>query len=80
MSVALVLLLALPQSTPPLEIPTLDRADLAAWREHLRPNEVDLRYARIDWAPTFLEGVRRADADGKPLLLWLMNGHPLGCT
>ena len=26
------------------------------------------------------EGIVAADVAGKPLLLWTMNGHPLGCT
>ncbi len=60
--------------------PALLRADLDRWREHVRPSADELRYAQIDWAPSFVEGVRRAAADGRPLLLWLMNGHPLGCT
>ena len=29
---------------------------------------------------TFKDGILAADTAGKPLLLWTMNGHPLGCT
>ena len=58
----------------------LRRSDLAEWRAHLLPGEVDMRFARIPWEPTFLDGVRRASELERPLLLWLMNGHPLGCT
>ncbi|MDG1048704.1 MAG: hypothetical protein P8M11_07990 [Planctomycetota bacterium] len=63
-----------------LESPALRSSDLAAWRAHLLPGEVDMRFARIPWEPTFLDGVGRASEQGRPLLLWLMNGHPLGCT
>ncbi len=63
-----------------LEAPELRRSDLAEWRAHLLPGEVDTRFARIPWEPTFLDGVRRASEQERPLLLWLMNGHPLGCT
>ena len=78
----LLLLAALPQDAPArdLEPPALERVDLARWRAHLRPNERDLRFAALDWAPTFLDGLRRAAGEQRPLLLWAMNGHPLGCT
>lgn len=61
-------------------LPQLDAGELTAWRAHLRPSGDDLAYARIDWESTFLDGLQRAAAERKPLLLWLMNGHPLGCT
>ena len=79
---SLLLLAALPQvpQDAVVEAPTLERADLERWREHLRPSDSELRYAQIDWAPSFVEGVRRASEQQRPLLLWLMNGHPLGCT
>jgi len=82
MLISLILLAAAPQDVlaPPLEVPSVERSELARWRGHLRPNEEDLRYARIDWEPTFTEGLSRANDEQKPLLLWLMNGHPLGCT
>ncbi len=63
-----------------LESLELRRSDLAEWRAHLLPGEVDMRFARIPWEPTFLDGVRLASEQDRPLLLWLMNGHPLGCT
>ena len=50
------------------------------WRDHLRPQASELAFERIDWLPSFGAGLLRADAEAKPLLLWVMNGHPLGCT
>ena len=55
-------------------------ANLAAWRQHLEPSGRELRWESIPWLPTFGEGLLQADREGKPLLLWTMNGHPLGCT
>jgi len=55
-------------------------ADLAAWREHLEPSGRELRWESIPWLPTLGEGLVQADREGRPLLLWTMNGHPLGCT
>ena len=62
------------------DAPLLRRVDLEDWRAHLLPGAADLRFAQIAWEPTFLDGVRRASEEERPLLLWLMNGHPLGCT
>ena len=40
----------------------------------------DRRFDSLDWSTTFVDGLRRAEAEDQPLLLWAMNGHPLGCT
>ena len=50
------------------------------WRQHLSPTRDELRWQEIAWLPTFSEGVLQAHTQQKPLLLWAMNGHPLGCT
>ncbi len=54
--------------------------ELPQWRAHLRPASDELAFEEIDWMPDFAQGLRRSDAEQKPLLLWAMNGHPLGCT
>jgi len=50
------------------------------WVERLTPDEVTAAWRSIPWRPTLHEGAGDARKVGKPLLLWLMNGHPLGCT
>ena len=60
--------------------PALRLTDLEDWRAHLLPSAADLRFAQVAWAPTFMDGVQQASELQRPLLLWLMNGHPLGCT
>ena len=55
-------------------------ADLAAWRELILPTSEELAFERVAWLPSFHEGMERANIERKPLLLWVMNGHPLGCT
>lgn len=67
-----LILCALPQSP--------DAASLEAWRDHIAPRAVETRWQQIDWRPTLGDGLRDAAAEQRPLLLWLMNGHPLGCT
>ena len=71
---ALLISLALPAS------PDLAPDDVAAWREHLAVSEAEQRFDDLDWSTTFLDGVRRAAEEERPLLFWAMNGHPLGCT
>jgi len=58
----------------------IERASQGAWRDHILPGEGQLRWEEIGWIPTFAGGVRAAEARQRPLLLWVMNGHPLGCT
>jgi hypothetical protein len=52
----------------------------ADWKKHILPDTGELAWQQIPWATTFKDGIVAADAAGKPLLFWTMNGHPLGCT
>jgi hypothetical protein len=46
----------------------------------IKPKATEEQWAQIPWL-THLWGARqRAAAEGKPILLWEMDGHPLGCT
>jgi len=58
----------------------LDEASLPKWREHIAPKPIESRWEQIGWRPSLTEGLRDAATADRPLLLWLMNGHPLGCT
>jgi hypothetical protein len=58
----------------------LNDSNYAVWRDHILPTAGDLAWQEIPWLTTFTDGILAADAAGKPLLLWTMNGHPLGCT
>lgn len=55
-------------------------SDWQRWREFVVPNQTDLKWKQTPWLPTFGEGIVLAAKDDKPILLWTMNGHPLGCT
>ncbi|MEL6427687.1 MAG: hypothetical protein AAFU73_09160 [Planctomycetota bacterium] len=63
-----------------VEIPELDARSLDAWLESLQPTRKEAAFESIPWRSTFAEGLEDATAAGRPLLLWVMNGHPLGCT
>jgi hypothetical protein len=38
------------------------------------------KWQSIPWKVDLLEARAAAAREGKPLFLWSMNGHPLGCT
>lgn len=46
----------------------------------VRPVEAELRWTRIPWRGDLWEGRVEALATGRPLFVWAMNGHPLGCV
>jgi hypothetical protein len=58
--------------------PTED--NFARWKAYLQPSAQEQRWQQISWHSVFWDGVRQARAQDKPMLLWVMNGHPLGCT
>ncbi len=49
-------------------------------RGQVVPNKSELAWTKIPWRSSFHEGIAEAQRQGKPVLLWVMNGHPLGCT
>jgi hypothetical protein len=49
-------------------------------REHVLPSDDELAWQRLGWRASLWEGVIDAQALEKPIVLWAMNGHPLGCT
>ncbi len=49
-------------------------------RTLIKPDPGEDRWARIPWVTDLTQARRLAAAQGKPILLWEMDGHPLGCT
>ncbi len=70
--------------TPTVAEPThdtpLNRETFAQWRAYLSPGEQAESWRDIPWRASFWAGVMDAQKQRKPVLLWAMNGHPLGCT
>ena len=64
-------------SAPPAR---LDDDDLAAWSRYLAPRDSELAWESLPWLSSYSDGVLAAQEQRRPLLLWVMNGHPLGCT
>ena len=46
----------------------------------IRPDAAETAYRRIPWMTSLWKGRQRAAREGKPILLWTMDGNPLGET
>ena len=46
----------------------------------VKPKASEAMWTEIPWLTSLWEARRQAAAEGKPILLWEMDGHPLGCT
>jgi hypothetical protein len=49
-------------------------------RALIKPHQGEEKWAQIPWLTSLWEARQRAAAEGKPILLWEMDGNPLGCT
>ncbi len=82
----LVLLLvtapARPADAPGIVLPLHSRTpeDLAALRDRIVPSAEESVWRSIPWRTNLQDGIADAHASVRPILLWLMNGHPMGCT
>jgi hypothetical protein len=53
---------------------------VATWAAHIQPDEPESCWREVAWRESFRAGVRDSQIEGKPILLWAMNGHPMGCV
>jgi|GEM_PF-980290 len=60
---------------PPFTPQTIER-----YREAIEPTPAETAYLDIDWYSELRPAVQQAHRTQKPLLIYVMNGHPLGCT
>ena len=58
----------------------LNDASYERLRDYIVPKPAELGYRSIPWRATYWEAVVEAQEIDKPILLWVMNGHPLACT
>jgi hypothetical protein len=54
--------------------------NLQHWKSLIVPSASEARYEEVGWYPSMWSAVVEAQRQDKPVLLWAMNGHPLGCT
>jgi hypothetical protein len=62
------------------EIPSPTPADFARLHALIKPGAGEDKWSQIPWLTSLWQARKRAAAEGKPILLWEMDGHPLGCT
>jgi hypothetical protein len=62
------------------QAPVLDDQSFDRWRDYIRPQVKDESYLEIPWRESFYIAINEARETDRPILLWTMNGHPLGCT
>lgn len=61
---------------PLFEQPSLHETCVAA----LLPSAEEDRWLETAWRTDLLRARREANATGRPMFMWLMDGNPLGCT
>jgi hypothetical protein len=65
---------------PARAIPRLDDAAFDELSAQIVPRPDELEWLEIPWLAVLADAVARARQADQPILLWAMNGHPLGCT
>lgn len=76
----LILALGLQVSPQSPAAPAPTAANFQEWLTFLQPAAREQVYREIGWRNALWPAVLEARQLGRPLLLWTMNGHPLGCT
>ena len=46
----------------------------------IQPDRGEDAWAKVPWMTDLWQARQAAARSGKPILLWEMDGHPLGCT
>jgi hypothetical protein len=75
----LIAIAALGRPTSLCAAPPLSDDDVVRLRKVIRPLPGEDPFETIPWETTLWEARVKAAAAGKPILLWEMDGHPLGC-
>lgn len=57
----------------------LTDAKFTELQKQLRPTK-DEPWLTIPWRVSLLDAQKAAAKEGKPVFIWAMDGHPLGCT
>lgn len=67
-------------AVPARSVEPIDAEQFERLHALIRPQAVEDRWLAIGWLTSLWEARLKAAAIGKPILLWEMDGHPLGCT
>lgn len=58
----------------------IKEAGFATLHALIRPQPGEEKWQQIPWLADLWDARRKAAEEGKPILLWEMDGHPLGCV
>ena len=78
MRICIITLLAL--ASPAIAIPAVDSVNFDRLHSLMQPTAGELKWREIPWRTSLWQARIDAAATGKPIYLWEMDGHPLGCT
>jgi hypothetical protein len=74
-----VVFLAGPRSIPATPPPAMTDAEFAKLLAAVRPCAGEDEFDKVPWLTSIWDAREKAAKAGKPILLWEMDGHPLGC-
>ena len=60
--------------------PEVDSSNIARFHDLMQPTAKETKWLQIPWRTNLWQARMDAAATGKPIYLWEMDGHPLGCT
>jgi hypothetical protein len=58
----------------------LTDANYTKLRDYVHPTADELAWRKIPWVPSVWDGIVEGQKSDRPILMWILNGHPLGCT
>ena len=64
----------------PATAPPLTPEQVTKLQAVLIPRPASEKWMEIPWLTDLWQARQKAAAEGKPILLWEMDGHPLGCV
>jgi hypothetical protein len=68
-----------PQGSELVSVPPITPDEFLKLKSLIQPDSGEDKWAEIPWLASLWQARERAAAEGKPILLWEMDGHPLGC-
>jgi hypothetical protein len=77
---ALLLVGLLSGPTPARAADPIPASQFDRLHQLIKPAPGEDRWASVPWRTSLWEARQEAARLGKPLVLWEMDGHPLGCT
>jgi hypothetical protein len=73
-------LIALVLASQTLAMEPLSLEQFQQVRAIIKPAATEDKWAQIPWQIDLWEARKKAATEGKPILLWEMDGHPLACV